>query len=68
VSWISDESRQDSPMSRIPANVHQIENEVNLFNERLELETEGYVVNGEKEWIRGWRRWDGEWMSRPVGV
>ena len=67
VSWVTDESRQDSKPNA-PAKIDEIEKEVNSFKQRLHMESH-VVSGGSGGWKQGWKRWDdGEWVPRPIGL
>jgi hypothetical protein len=34
----------------------------------MEMDDSEENTNGEVGWSRGWKKWDGEWMPRPIGV
>jgi hypothetical protein len=67
VSWITDESRQEISPS-VPSKIDEIEQEVNAFRQRMEMDDSEENTNGEVGWTRGWKKWDGEWIPRPIGV
>jgi ribosome-associated translation inhibitor RaiA len=66
VSWITDESRQDI-QTTVSSRVEEIEKEVEKFKQQLhdELDNNG---DDSKTWIRGWKKWEGEWIPRPIGL
>jgi hypothetical protein len=67
VKWISDESRQEIQI-RVPSKVDDIEREVHDFRRCLELEDIKTTNNNSEMWIKGWKKWEGEWIPRPIGV
>ena len=67
ISWITEDSRQEITTS-IPSKVEEIENQVVEFRQRLEMDGAEENVNGEVGWTKGWKKWEGEWIPRPIGV
>lgn len=67
VHWITDESRQEIPTS-VPSKVDDIEKEVTGFRKRLEIDRSEGMIDDDGGWIRGWKKWEGEWIPRPIGV
>jgi hypothetical protein len=67
VAWVADDSRETG--SGTAMKIDLVEKEVLEFKNRMELDGEG-AVNWEKEPERtsGWRKWQGEWTPRPIGV
>lgn len=66
VNWITAESRQDIQMTVSP-NVEDIEKEVEGFRQQLQDELDN-TNNDTKAWVRGWKKWEGEWTPRPIGL
>ena len=67
VNWIIDDSRQDT-QSKIPSNVDELEKEVREFSQRLELDNADKGNGESATWTRGWKKWEGEWIPRSIGV
>jgi|SRR5277367_2011570 hypothetical protein len=66
VSWITEESRQEVSAT-ITSNIDEIEQEVNEFHQRMEHGQTKGSLKGEVEWTKGWKKWEGEWIPRPIG-
>jgi hypothetical protein len=50
------------------SNIDEIEQEVKGFHKRVEeCRAEG-SLKGQVEWIKGWKKWEGEWIPRPIGL
>ena len=67
VHWITDESRQGISTS-VPSKIGDIENEVHEFRKQLEKGGAVEKADGDEGWLRGWKKWEGEWIPRPIGV
>lgn len=67
VNWITDESRQEMSTT-VPLKVEEIEKEVHDFRQRFESDDLN-KINGDFEMCRiRWKKWEGEWIPRPIGV
>ena len=67
VSWITEESRQGARIE-VPSNADEIEKEINEFRERLEKNSSTKPSKDCAQWTRGWKKWDGEWPTKPLGA
>ena len=67
VNWIINESRQDT-QSKVPSKVDEIEKEVHEFRQRLESDNINKENSESEIWTKGWKKWEGEWIPRPIGV
>ena len=67
VNWIIDESRQDT-QSIVPSKVDELEKEVHEFRQRLESDNINKQNADSEVWTKGWKKWEGEWIPRPIGV
>jgi hypothetical protein len=67
VNWVTDESRREISTT-LPSNVDEIELEVQKFRKRLESEDLSKIGGQSDTWTMGWKKWEGEWTPRPIGV
>jgi hypothetical protein len=66
VNWITDESRQDI-QTIVSSTAEDIEKEVDGFRQQLQDELDN-TNDDTKTWIRGWGKWEGEWVPMPIGL
>jgi len=67
VNWITNESRQEAN-GTVPKTIDEIENEIRKFKSRLEEQENNQKSTESRVSIRGWKKWDGDWSPRPIGV
>lgn len=66
-NWVTDESRQEI-QTTIPTEVDDMEKEVRGFTQRLEFDLIDERNDNTQGWVRGWKKWEGGWIPRPIGV
>ena len=67
VTWITDESRQDT-QSTVSSKVDEMEREVRGFRQRLESDGVNKQNVESGIWVKGWKKWEGEWIPKPIGA
>ena len=67
VNWITDESRQEAN-GTVPTTIDEIEEEISKFKLRLQEQEHNQKSAESHVSIRGWKKWEGDWSPRPIGV
>jgi hypothetical protein len=68
VTWITEDSRQEMKEITTTIKVDEVEKEVEGFKRRLTSDDLPIAEPTATEWHRGWKKWDGEWTPRPIGL
>jgi hypothetical protein len=67
LSFVINASHQDT-RTTVPSRVEEIEKEVHDFRQQLELDNRDKENRDIEIWTAEWKKWEGEWDARPIGV